>query len=590
MGEREPINILLVDDDSGKLLSYEAILSELGEHLITARSGTEALRCLLDHEIAVILLDVQMPEMDGFALAQLIREHPRYQDTPIIFISAVLLTHHDQLKGYEHGAVDYLTVPFIPELLRAKVRVFVEHYRCRQALVQAQRDAQRAQHFAMLGHLAAGVSHEIRNPMAALALHIDLLDEELHDRAPESAAMVAELLAEIKTQLARVDDLLQDYLSLVRVAAIERTPQDLGEALQAWAGEWQQLAQSQGVTLRLEGIHNLGILALHPSTFRRALLNLVQNALDAMPQGGTLTIRGQRTATDVQLQVQDTGSGIAAATLAQIFEPLYTTKPGGTGLGLYIVQEIIAAHGGQVTVESVVGQGTTFTVTLPLEASPQQSSHDESPREAASASEGTISHASEHAEKTLAVAGGHAMAPQTALQVLVVDDNPGILSALTRLLQRDGHMVQTATNGQEALALLHERGFDLILCDLLMPALDGQTLYGLLQRQLPAFCQRMIFLTGDTLSPDSRRFVEQCGQPWIPKPCGIAEVRTAMAQILPALVQDAPEEPGERVPVEKLPLTGPLLEGVDPRSPLQARPPPEEVHHQASHVREYRDQ
>jgi len=372
MGKREPVNILLVDDDPGKLLSYEAILSDLGEHLITARSGREALQRLLDHEIAVILLDVQMPDMDGFALARLIREHPRYQDLPMIFISAVLLTPRDQLRAYDHGAVDYLTVPFLPELLRAKVRVFVEHYRCRRELAHAQRDAQRAQHFAMLGRLAAGVSHEIRNPLAALTLHIDLLDEELHDRAPESAAMVAELLTEIKTQMARVDDLLQDYLSLVRVAAIERIPQDLGEALQAWVGEWQQLAQSQGVTLRLEGVAHLGTLPLHPSTFRRALLNLVQNALDAMPQGGILTLRGQRTATHVQLQVQDTGSGIPSERLATIFEPLYTTKPGGTGLGLYIVQEIIAAHGGQVTVESVVGQGTTLTVTLPLEASPQQ--------------------------------------------------------------------------------------------------------------------------------------------------------------------------------------------------------------------------
>src|SRR4029453_10708736 len=375
MGEREPVNILLVDDDPGKLRSYEALLSDLGEHLITARSGREALQRLLDQEIAVILLDVHMPEIDGFALAQLIREHPRYQQIAIIFISAVLLTHSDQLKGYEHGAVDYLTVPFLPELLRAKVRVFVAHYRCRQALAHAQRDAQRAQHFARLGRLAAGVSHEIRNPMAALTLHIDLLDEELHDRAPESAAMVAELLAEIKTQLARVDDLLQDYLSLVRVAAIERTPEDLGSAVQAWAGEWQQLAQSQGVTLRLEGIAHLGTLALHPSTFRRALLNLVQNALDAMPQGGILTVRGQRTTTHVQLQVQDTGSGIPAEQLTTIFEPLYTTKPGGTGLGLYIVEEIVAAHGGQVTVESVVGQGTTFTVMLPLEASPQKNYH-----------------------------------------------------------------------------------------------------------------------------------------------------------------------------------------------------------------------
>jgi signal transduction histidine kinase len=372
MGEREPANILLVDDDPAKLLSYEAILDDLGEHLITANSGREALRLLLENEIAVILLDVQMPEIDGFELARLIREHPRYQDTAMIFISAALLTHLDQLKGYEHGAVDYITVPFIPELLRAKVRVLVEHYRCRQALAQAQRDAQRAQHFAMLGRLAAGVSHEIRNPMAALGLHIDLLDEELHDRAPEIAAHVAELFVEIKTQMGRVDDLLQDYLSLVRVAAIERTPLDLGDLLQTWAGEWQQLAQSQGVLIKLEGVEHLGTLALHASTFRRALLNLVQNALDAMPPGGTLIIRGQRTATHVQMQVQDTGSGIAAATLAQIFEPLYTTKPGGTGLGLYIVQEIVTAHGGQITVASVEGQGTTFTVTLPLESCSQQ--------------------------------------------------------------------------------------------------------------------------------------------------------------------------------------------------------------------------
>jgi CheY-like chemotaxis protein len=122
MDERERVNILLVDDDPAKLLSYEATLSELGEHLITARSGKEALQHLLTNEIAVIVLDVQMPELDGFALAQLIREHPRYQETAIIFLSAVFLTPQDQLRGYDHGAVDYLTVPFLPELFRAKVQ------------------------------------------------------------------------------------------------------------------------------------------------------------------------------------------------------------------------------------------------------------------------------------------------------------------------------------------------------------------------------------------------------------------------------------------------------------------------------------
>jgi signal transduction histidine kinase len=232
--------------------------------------------------------------------------------------------------------------------------------------MQAQRDTQRAAHFAMLGRLAAGLAHEIRNPLAAAVLHVALVGEELRQPSPESAAMMAESLREVETHLARLNNLVEDYLMLVHVSALERTRQDVGAVTQACATEWQPLATAQGVTLRLERLHNLGNAVVHRSTFCRALLNLVKNALDAMPHGGTLTMRGHRTATHVQMQVQDTGSGIPPEKLPTIFEPLYTTKPGGTGLGLYLVQEILAAHEGGVTVESVVGQGTTVTVTLPV--------------------------------------------------------------------------------------------------------------------------------------------------------------------------------------------------------------------------------
>ena len=372
MDAHEPVNILMVDDQPGKLLSYEVMLSELGENLIKAGSGREALEHLLKTDIAVVLMDVSMPEIDGFELATLIRQHPRYQQTAIIFISAVHLTEHDLLKGYEYGAVDYLTVPVIPGLLRAKVRVFVDLYRKTAALQREiaerqrlEREAQRAQHFALLGRLAAGVSHEIRNPLSAIFLYVDVLEEELRQPSPESAAELTQALTEIKTQLARLDDLLQDYLSLARVATIEQTPQDLGVAMQAWVQEWQPLAAPHGVRLGLEGMEHLGPVTFHASTLRRAVLNLVQNAIDAMPQGGLLTLRGQGMATQVQLQVCDTGGGIPAEQIPHIFEPLYTTKQEGTGLGLYIMQEIVAAHGGKVTVESVVGQGTTFTLTLP---------------------------------------------------------------------------------------------------------------------------------------------------------------------------------------------------------------------------------
>jgi len=129
MSVHEKVNILMVDDQAGKLLTYEAILADLGENLIKAHSGKEALDLLLKTDVAVVLLDVSMPELDGFDLAEMIRQHPRFQTTPILFISAVLLTDVDRLKGYARGAVDYISVPIVPELLRAKVSVFVDLHR-----------------------------------------------------------------------------------------------------------------------------------------------------------------------------------------------------------------------------------------------------------------------------------------------------------------------------------------------------------------------------------------------------------------------------------------------------------------------------
>jgi PAS domain S-box-containing protein len=232
----------------------------------------------------------------------------------------------------------------------------------RQRLEQ---EAQRAEHFVMLGRLAAGISHDIRNPLATISLRMDLLEEELHEPSSQSQAVLEESLAEVRSQLARLEELVQNYLALARVARLDSTPQDLGATLEGWAKEWQALATARGVTLQLAVGTDCGLVAFHESTLRRVLLNLVQNALDAMPSGGTLTVTSHGTPAHVQLVIRDTGSGIPAEQLPKIFEPLYTTKPEGTGLGLYIAQEIVAAHGGQITVESVEGHGTTFTITMP---------------------------------------------------------------------------------------------------------------------------------------------------------------------------------------------------------------------------------
>ena len=376
----------------------------------------------LDTAAAALLADEALPALALEVLRPALRRQPVWSDVPLILLTSSAratetLWQHVQALGAV-GHVTVLERPLTPVTLLSTVQVALRSRRRQHELRQLyalqhqhlaaqaatlaqlhardqalhalnatleqqviartaalahemaerqrlEREAQRVQHFALLGQLAAGVSHEIRNPLAAVFLHVDLLSEELQQPSPDSPAVVAEALTEIKTHLARVEDLVQDYLALVRAGAIERTPEDLGQAVQAWATEFQALAASQGVSLQLEGLAALGPVAFHAGTLRRALLNLVQNACEAMPQGGTLTLTGRSTPTHVQLQIRDTGSGIASAQLATIFEPLYTTKPGGTGLGLYIVQEIVAAHGGQVTVESGEGQGTTFTLTLP---------------------------------------------------------------------------------------------------------------------------------------------------------------------------------------------------------------------------------
>jgi signal transduction histidine kinase len=151
-------------------------------------------------------------------------------------------------------------------------------------------------------------------------------------------------------------DLVQDYLSLARLVHLRCEPVDLGTMLDTLALELQEKCDMQGITLHRQGL----------STLRRTVLNLLHNAIDAMPYGGMLTLRGDRTASEVRIEVRDTGHGISVEHLALLFTPFHTTKPEGTGLGLYVAQQIVTAHGGKIAVTSTLEQGTTFTITLSL--------------------------------------------------------------------------------------------------------------------------------------------------------------------------------------------------------------------------------
>jgi signal transduction histidine kinase len=222
------------------------------------------------------------------------------------------------------------------------------------------------EHLAMLGRLACTLSHEIRNPLGALFVLIDVLEEELQQPMADHSAQVPQILTDMKMMLSRMDDLVQDYLSLARLAELRLEPVELGAVVETYAQEMHKQCSCRGITLSLDGLSSLGQVNLHQNAFRRVLINLMQNAIDAMPPGGELILRGRQAGSWASLGVQDTGEGMSADQLSQLFVPFHTTKANGTGLGLYVVREILAAHGGVITVTSTPGIGTTCLVRLPL--------------------------------------------------------------------------------------------------------------------------------------------------------------------------------------------------------------------------------
>ncbi|HEX4097878.1 MAG TPA: ATP-binding protein, partial [Caulobacteraceae bacterium] len=416
MAHADPVNILLVDDQPAKLLSYEVILGDLGETLIKAASAQEALGHLLRHEIAVVLIDVQMPELDGFELAAMIREHPRFQDMALIFVSAIHLSDIDRIKGYEAGAVDYVPVPVVPEVLRAKVRVFADLHRKtrelgrlnaelekrveeRTAALEAtaaelqalnsdlevrieQRTQEREQALAQLfeaqkidtiGQLTGGVAHDFNNLLMAMLGCLELLKKRL-----PGDATAQRLLDNALKGAERGAALTQRLLAFARRQELRPEAVAVPGLI---AGMRDLLGRSLGpgiaIVQRVDGV--LPPVLADANQLELALMNLALNARDAMPDGGALTISaceeivatpsklGLAPGRYVRLGVADTGQGMDANTLARAAEPFFTTKGTGkgTGLGLSMVHGLAAQSGGALRIESTPGTGTRIDLYLP---------------------------------------------------------------------------------------------------------------------------------------------------------------------------------------------------------------------------------
>jgi signal transduction histidine kinase len=548
MSAPERVNILLVDDQQAKLLSHEAILADVGENLLKASSARQAFECLLKNEVALILIDVCMPDLDGFELAAMIREHPRFQATAIIFVSAVMMTHPDQLRGYQLGAVDYVPVPVVPEVLRAKVKVFVELYRKTRQLERfnaeleqrvdertaelqkfndelEQRIEQRtreresalaqlfeAQKMDTIGRLTGGVAHDFNNLLMAVLGSLQLLQKRLPED-PRGHSLLQNALQAAQRGAA----LTQRLLAFSRRQELKPEAVEVPKLVSGMR-ELLDRALGRDVVLHTQFPAALPPVLADANQLELALLNLALNARDAMPTGGSLTIAAAMhtqgtNQTDLALQpgayvcisIADTGGGMDEATLAKATEPFFTTKgPGkGTGLGLSMVHGLAAQSGGVLRISSQQNVGTTIRLWLPTAERAEAATTGDEPATAA---------------------------PPTVerCRVLIVDDDALVIHGMAAMVQDLGHTTVEASSAAEALAKLGSGlEIDVVMTDHAMPGMTGLQLAKSLQESYPRL--PVILATGYAELPGDPASL---GVSRLSKPCTQYEMATAIQTAL----------------------------------------------------------
>ena len=498
----DPVNILLVDDQPAKLLTYESILGELGENLVKVSSATEALEYLLRNEVAVVLVDVVMPELDGYELAAMIRQHPRFQKTSIIFVSALLLTDLDRLRGYECGAVDYVPVPVVAEILRAKVSVFAELYRKTRALerLNAELEQRVAERTAALEATTAALqeadrrkdeflailAHELRNPLAPIRTAVQLLRRR--DLAePQSMRARDVIERQVQHLVCLIDDLL-DVSRITRGMITLQRERVLIDAVVARAVETARpLIDSRRHELSLDLPEELLSVDGDPTRLVQIMGNILHNAAKFMEPGGRITVSVARENSFAVIKVKDAGMGIPADLVPKIFD-LFSqvhqksaSPHSGLGIGLALVRRLVEMHGGTVSASSQgPGHGTELAVRLPVIG--VQSTLVSGP-------------------------GGESKKPPSVSprRILVVDDNGDAVEALGLQLQLAGHDVRTANDGMEALEVAESFAPQVVLLDLGMPRMDGYETARQIRRRWWGRNATLVALTGWGQQQDRQR-------------------------------------------------------------------------------------
>ena len=375
-------SILLCDDTPANLVALEALLSDLDCDLKCASSGNEALKLLLKHDFSVLLLDVQMPGMDGYEVARHARDNPNTRDVPIIFLTAMYQTEESVLRGYGSGAVDFLIKPINQTVLRSKVRVFLDLHLARlrlaETLVQLEKariEAERASR--SKSQFVANMSHELKTPLNAIIGFGELLqDDAVGGEGATLTPKQREFVGHMVSSGRHLLTLMNDILDLSRIEAgridLRREMVTIADVLEAARETVRPLALKRGISLESKVPDSLPQLELDPVRITQVLYNLLSNGIKFTPKGGMVRLSAGKCDGGITISVEDSGIGISPADQKRLFREFERIEPAvgtprseGTGLGLALVKRLVELHSGKVEVTSEPGHGSTFVVTLP---------------------------------------------------------------------------------------------------------------------------------------------------------------------------------------------------------------------------------
>ncbi len=365
----EKMNILLVDDMPSKILALESVLADLGQNIVKAKSGTEALRYLLQQDFAVILLDVNMPGMDGFETASLIRQRKNSEHTPIIFITAINTNETHVYRGYSLGAVDYIFTPVVPEVLKAKVAVFVDlAKKTQQIRVQAQELARSNRELEEFAYVA---SHDLQEPLRMVGSYTQLLAQHSKEHLDAEATEYVEVVIKsVKRMHALINDLLE--YSRIGRRTKKLTSTNCEDVLQAVMFDLKSLVTETQAKITHDMLPSV---MADNSKLYQLFQNLISNALK-FHGNRPPKIHVSATLKDGEwiFSVRDNGIGIETCyfdRIFQVFQRLHSSREyPGTGIGLAICKKIAEFHGGRIWLDSEFGIGSTFYFAIPIEKSP----------------------------------------------------------------------------------------------------------------------------------------------------------------------------------------------------------------------------